>query len=231
MLEEAYNQEAGVVQHILSVVRDHKANAWSLNLAQEWPLWGQTHQFSYDLPLEHANGLTRLGDISINYRYQALGIENHDVALAPRFSLIISTSEQDDDIDTKGVGLSLGLPLSLKVGSFALHTNAELVIIPKATFSSGYATAISEVNLGQSVVWLIHPKFNALVEGLWSRSSYQKQNGDTHSEEMYVINPGIRWAHDFDSGLQIVPGISMPITIGDESSTQIFVYLSLEHNF
>src|SRR4051812_47941667 len=56
LIEEAYNQEEGVVQHILNVVYalDHHAPNDERSLAfiftQEWPVFSQTHQFSYTIP-------------------------------------------------------------------------------------------------------------------------------------------------------------------------------------
>ncbi|MGE5790801.1 MAG: hypothetical protein ACM33C_08005 [Syntrophaceae bacterium] len=49
-------------------------------------------------------------------------------------------------------------------------------------------------------------------------------------EEAFFINPGLRFAINFQSGLQVVPGISMPIGVGpSEGERGVFVYLSLEH--
>ena len=48
LLEEAYNQEAGVVQHIQALRREQRS--WFYTFTQEWPLGGQDHQFSYTVP-------------------------------------------------------------------------------------------------------------------------------------------------------------------------------------
>jgi hypothetical protein len=46
------------------------------------------------------------------------------------------------------------------------------------------------------------------------------------------VNPGLRYAIDLPSGLQIVPGISMPIGIGpSEGEYGGLFYLSFEHPF
>ena len=46
------------------------------------------------------------------------------------------------------------------------------------------------------------------------------------------LNPGIRWAYNFKNGLQIVPGIAMPIGVGPSSGERaLFLYLSFEHPF
>ena len=46
------------------------------------------------------------------------------------------------------------------------------------------------------------------------------------------ISPGLRGAIDLSSGLQIVPGVAVPIGIGPSSGErQLFLYLSFEHPF
>ena len=62
LLEEAYNQEAGVVQHILNIAgsvdrlggRDDRA--LSFVFTQEWPLVSQRHQLSYTIPYSFVDG-------------------------------------------------------------------------------------------------------------------------------------------------------------------------------
>jgi hypothetical protein len=48
-----------------------------------------------------------------------------------------------------------------------------------------------------------------------------------------TMNPGFRWAHNFESGLQIVPGIAFPVEVGNagRGNWGIFLYLSFEHPF
>jgi len=52
LIEEAYNQERGVVQHISVWQRDLRSRAWAFTFTQEWPLSTQTHQLSYTIPLQ-----------------------------------------------------------------------------------------------------------------------------------------------------------------------------------
>ncbi len=81
LIEEAYNQEAGVVQHILNVVHtvDRRggddARALSFVFTQEWPVFSQAHQFSYTLPytfLDDGGTQNGIEDVGLNYRFQAL---------------------------------------------------------------------------------------------------------------------------------------------------------------
>ena len=45
-----------------------------------------------------------------------------------------------------------------------------------------------------------------------------------------VVSPGIRWAYDFKSGLQIVPGVAVPYDTRSHERS-VFVYLSFEHPY
>lgn len=91
LLEEAYNQEPGVVQHI-SCLRGQGRDRF-FNFTQEWPLGSQAHQFSYSLPYSWLRSEGRrvqgVGDILLNYRYQALYESSETPAFAPRLSLIM----------------------------------------------------------------------------------------------------------------------------------------------
>src|SRR3954451_21027572 len=53
LLEEAYNQDAGVVQHISNFTRAAGGRLWAYTFTQEWPLSGMRHQGSYTIPLLH----------------------------------------------------------------------------------------------------------------------------------------------------------------------------------
>jgi hypothetical protein len=41
----------------------------------------------------------------------------------------------------------------------------------------------------------------------------------------------VRWAYDFKSGLQIVPGIALPITVRPSHERAVLLYLSFEHPY
>ena len=51
-IEEAYNQEPGVVQHIFNLPIDFTNGSREVapSFTQEWPVFSQTHQFSYTIP-------------------------------------------------------------------------------------------------------------------------------------------------------------------------------------
>ncbi|MEA2465295.1 MAG: hypothetical protein QOJ98_3042 [Acidobacteriota bacterium] len=199
-IEEAYNQEPGVVQHIGTFAR-MRGGDWAASFTQEWPLFSQEHQLSYTVPFADSE----LGDVALNYRYQLLGVGGGPVAFAPRISLLLPTSDGSE------TAWQVNLPLSVGLNDrFVTHSNAG------ATFTGSERT----VTLGQSLVWLAAPRVNLLVEAVWD------------DDDNFIVSPGIRWAHNLDSGLQIVPGIAMPIGVGPSSGERgVFLYLSFEHAY
>src|SRR5258706_9285357 len=71
LIEEAYNQEEGVVQHINTFQRFRNSGDWVYTFTQEWPVGGLTHQFSYTVPVVRpGDGHAGVGDVALNSRYQ-----------------------------------------------------------------------------------------------------------------------------------------------------------------
>src|SRR5882762_9986751 len=104
-LEEAYNQEEGVVQHIFSGLYGWDkfsgtgGRRLDFSFTQEWPAYGQAHQLSYTVPYafvrEGGRWSDGVGDVLLNYRYQAYFDEKTLTAFAPRFSLVLPTGDED----------------------------------------------------------------------------------------------------------------------------------------
>ena len=229
LIEEAYNQEAGVVQHISTLEIPEEGSAWSYSFTQEWPWRIQQHQLSYTVPVDHFDGDTGLGDVALNYRYQALGVGGGPVAFAPRLSLLLPTGDEDEGRGAGALGVEINLPLSVELGqSWVSHSNLGGSFTPDAwTGVDGLERDISSVHLGQSLIWLLRPNFNLMLEARWeSRREFGVR------QESTFISPGLRYAIDRPSGLQIVPGIALPIGVGDsDGERSVFFYLSLEHPF
>jgi hypothetical protein len=56
--------------------------------------------------------------------------------------------------------------------------------------------------------------------------------GKTEWARVLYVSPGIRWAHNFKSGLQIVPGIAMPVGVGSSAGERgLILYVSFESPF
>ncbi len=232
LIEEAYNQESRVVQHI-SVVQRGRDGSWAYGFTQEWPFFSPSHQLGFTVPvLEDAGGRARLGDMVLNYRYQLVGGEG-PVAAAPRVSLQLPTGSASRGVGDDAVGVQFNLPVSVRAGPrFVTHWNAGATWVPRAAAATGARAATTAVNLGASAVWLARPRFNVLVEVSWGRGDEVTGPGATAPTEELLLVPGVRWAHDFASGLQIVPGLGYARGLGtSHGADAVLVYLSLEHGF
>ena len=76
------------------------------------------------------------------------------------------------------------------------------------------------------------PRFNALCEVVWTNNAVVAGPGQTTRQQALFISPGVRWAYNFKSGLQIVPGVALPIGLmGADGQDGAIFYLSFEHPF
>ena len=233
LIEEAYNQEAGVVQHISTFSRSG-GGEWDYSFTQEWPLGGIRHQLSYTIPVQHADGSgTGLGDIALNYRYQLAGNPDARTVAAPRFSLILPTGNDELERGTGAVGFQVNLPLTQVIDSqLVTHWNAGSTLTPSARNSLGRQATTSDFNLGGSLIWLARPSLNLLLEALWLSEESVAGDGRTVRGESGLLSPGIRMAFNLPGGLQIVPGVAYTVGLGPDSSPDsVFLYLSFEHPF
>lgn len=230
LIEEAYNQERGVVQHINTISWPRGSGTWTYTFTQEWPLGGPRHQLSYTLPVLHQDA-TRIGDVAVNYRYQLVGPEGH-VAVAPRVTVVVPTGSATAGAGSGGMGIQANIPVSATVTSWLVtHANAGFTVTPSAANTAGDRATSTAVNLGASVIWSPLPTFNVMLEVAWSHAGSVTGPGATVATNQLLVSPGVRWAHNL-GGLQIVPGIAFPIGVGPSSGTDlVFLYLSFEHPF
>lgn len=230
LIEEAYNQEKGVIQFINTFYRQRNGD-WGYSFTNEMPVKKQQHQFSYTVNVARVDGTTRFGDTYLNYRYQAAGLgEGDKVAVAPRFSLIVPTGSHRHETGNGAVGFQFNLPVSVTHSKkFVTHWNAGTTLTPRSRSRTGERANTKGFNLGQSTVFLAKPKFNVLLETAWNYNEKVVGRDRTQGEYSLLLNPAIRWAWDLKSGWQIVPGIGAPIGVGPSKGERgVFLYLSLE---
>lgn len=238
LMEEAYNQEFGVVQHISVFGRFWDTRDWTYTFTQEWPVNpAPRHQLSYSISAAHAGALSGsgngIGDVALNYRYQLVGSGKDRVAFSPRFSVLLPTGNSRQARGSGAVAFQTNLPLSIAAfKKLVTHWNAGATFTPSAkneldekAFTAGY-------NLGTSFVWLAHPRFNPMLELVFDSSEAVVGPDATLRENRLLLSPGFRWAHNFKNGLQIVPGFAVPIGVGPSAGEKgIIFYLSFEHAF
>lgn len=232
LVEEAYNQEVGVVQHI-NTYRRARDGSWLYTFTQEWPAPSQRHQLSYTLALLGARDVgTGLGDLVLNYRYQAAGKDEAPIWFAPRFSLSLPTGNVASGRGTGGVGAQVMLPLSVSLND-ALVTHWDIgASATRARAINGVRQTSRGLNAAASVVWLVAPTFNFMLETAWDYGEPLDDAGVRTPERHLVISPGIRAAINLPSGMQIVPGVGVPIGVGpSRGDRDLFLYFSVEHPF
>ena len=233
LIEEAYNQEAGVVQHVSAFARS-EGGAWLYSFTQEWPLGGIAHQLSYSLAVVDPGPGTGagVGDVMLNYRHQLVGNPAAPLLVAPRLSLLIPTGSTTAGRGSGAFGVQANLPVSaVLTRGFVAHANLGATLLPSAHGPFDTRATTSGLNAGASAVWLARPWLNVLVEGVWLSETEAIGEGQTLRTESLYLNPGVRWAFDAGS-VQVVPGVAYTIGLGpSRGDDALFVYLSLEHSF
>ena len=236
LIEEAYNQEEGVVQHISSfAIFPNPSREIEFTFTQEWPLFAQDHQLSYSLGYFGADGSGGIGDILVNYRFQAFGSEEW-AAVAPRISVLLRTGKGIAASGSKVAGWQFNIPVSKRLSSlFTAHLNAGLTLEPgfeaRLPNESVESRTLTSFNVGASLIWLPTPHFNILTECLFTSSERPGDDAQSARSGEWILSPGARYAADMGA-LQIVPGIAIPFRISDGDLTVgAFFYLSFEHPF
>jgi len=237
LVEEAYNQDAGVVQHIFNVLYSlRRPRDLELNFTQEWPVVSHRHQLSYTIPaLFQDGGPDGLGDIMLNYRYQLFD-EDDAAAVAPRLSLIFPTGNNDKGTGFGTTGVQINFPVSKRwTNHFITHFNIGGTFLPGVhqTLTTGAVAkkTLLFANVGVSLGWLATEHFNFLLEYTTNFLSGIDGTGALHRFNQYSLNPFFRGSVDVGT-LQIVPGIGFPLIWNDGAfQPGVFFYLSFEHPF
>jgi len=247
LIEEAYNQESGVVQHILNLVfswdkvSNNTFSETEIAFTQEWPLFSQKHQISYTIPVlfQGGSGVTVEGmsDIALHYRYQALSESDKLPAFAPRFSLILPTGNEDNGLGSGVVGYQVNLPLSKKLLKlWHGHFNLGATLLPQVEQNLISGGNIREdlfsFNLGFSAIYLLKNNFNFMLEFLTESEQELNASGNKDRFTSVVLSPGLRYAINTAGGAQWVLGAAAPISLTDNGNDYgIFFYFSFEHSF
>lgn len=233
-VEEAYNQEAGVVQHIQALQRQR--DGWQYTFVQEWPLGSQDHQISYAVPYswirsDMGQRVDGVGDVFLNYRPQVWTETDTRPAFAPRFSLILPSGSKTKGLGDGSVGFQFNAPFSKIVSDrVTLHANAGFTHL--FDIDGHHPTSY---RLGGSAIYAVNRDFNLMLETVaeWE----QTVNADRllEREFSYTISPGFRYALNYPqlAELQVVMGAAAPIRFTQGKSTDygLLLYLSFEHNF
>ena len=250
LVEEAFNQEPGEVQHIFNWVflwdrtRLARSRDFALSYTMELPLGTQKHQFSlttqfltaFEKPVD--GPATRQGDIGdtfLNYRYQLLDDDDF-LWCAPRFSLILPTADRRFGLGSGQLGYQFNLPISRYGENFDFHFNAGCTYIPGVSVPlDGQLFSLRHdlrgYNLGGSAYWKPKTNLHFFVETLALWNDVINEQGDRENLTQVFVNPGVRYAIIQDP-LEWVIGISVPVGLTrDSPDIGVFVYMSIEHSF
>ena len=205
-VEEAFNQDAGIVQNIFGVdVR--RDGGWEATFTQEWPIVVQRHQFSYTVPYEGGRRMSGLGDALINYRLQVVTESTRSPAFSPRVSLIVPTSSGSSD-----AGWQVNLPLSKQFGDAYVHFNAG--------FTRVADTSVSQ--MAASGIWRLRPMLNVMLESVAAF-----EDADT----TVILAPGLRTGWNRGDS-QIIVGFAVHVDVtGGSGDPGVFGYFSYELPF
>lgn len=238
LVEEAFNQDPRVVQHISTFqFFPGSDRRFAFSFTQEWPLWGMTHQFSYQFTYSGIDRgqVTGFGDVMLNYRYQLLEKES-GVAVAPRFSVTLPTGDASKGLGEGVLGYEACIPASGRFSDrIVAHGDLIVTYFPhvKGKDESGneVTRSLPVYTIGASIIYLLGPQVNLMLEALHRRSGEIDQSGETAFSYETTINPGLRTALNFEN-LQIVPGLSVPVRLNvTGAEVGMFFYLSFEHGF
>jgi DtxR family Mn-dependent transcriptional regulator len=234
IVEEAFNQEAGIFQNIANVLFVDKN--WAAAFTQEWPIKSQTHQLSFTLSgLDNGLG-SGIGDTLINYRYQAMLEGPGRPAFSPRVSVILPTGEVPRLLGGGSTGLQVNLPFSKQTGDWYWHWNGGMTWLPKAdsVSAAGQADprhlALFSPFVAGSGVYRVRQMFNLMLESLWVFQEVAG-NGISTRETVFTLSPGARGGWNLGDQ-QVVVGAAVPITwAAGESEAGFLIYFSYELPF
>lgn len=209
LVEEAFNQEAGVFQNIFTWTRRRDGD-WQAGFTQEWPAPGLRHQLSYTIPFSRSGPAAGINDVLLNYRYQLLTEGPGHPAVAPRVSLVVPTGHERDGLGAGAVGVQVNVPASKQFGNLYLHVNAGGTWLRGVDWTPQF---------GASGIFRASPMFNLMVETV------------TVPGESITVSPGFRGGWNFGNR-QVVIGAALPATRTDQrTSLALLTYFSYELPF
>lgn len=233
LVEEAYNQGAGVVQHITTFQKQRGTSDFDASFTQEWPVGSIKHQLSYDIPFSRIGSRSGVGDVGLNYRYQLLGDGDAQLAISPRLSLTLPTGDWRKSRGSGAMGFNAAVPFSYVVSPMIVtHFDIGGGLTPSARDVAGDKARTIEWSTAASVILTTSRRVQPMLEAVYSRGQEVIGRDHTSVTESALISPGVRAAFNFASGLQVVPGLALPIGIGPSGGQRgVFFYLSFEHPF
>jgi hypothetical protein len=228
LVEEAFNQEPGVVQNMVNV-RIPGGGEWETSVTQEWPVFGQRHQVAYTVPFAGIDGAHGLGDIQVHYRLQLWDERGGRPAIAPRITLFAPTGDAERGLGRGNPAYQVNVPISRQFGDVYWHWNGGFTHSPAQEVRDA-TWNLFVPHAGVSAIWrartMLHPMLETLVE-------WREDVGLARTERhiALTVSPGLRVG--FNAGeTQTVVAVATPVErIAGHSTFGLLVYLSHELPF
>jgi DtxR family Mn-dependent transcriptional regulator len=228
LVEEAFNQPAGVFQNIFGLARS--GGNMAAAFTQEWPVGSQAHQLSYSAGVLDSGSSVGLGDVMLNYRFQASEDGPGRAAFSPRISLIVPSGKPERGLGDGSFGLQFNLPVSKQTGEWQWHGNGGLTWLPRADAGSAREESLASPFLAGSAIYRLQPMLYLMMETVVGFEESAAPEGTTR-DTVVTLSPGVRGGWNLGEH-QLVLGLAMPITWADSArDTGAFLYVSYELPF
>ncbi len=229
LVEEAFNQEAGIFQNMVVFQRSGSGGQWTMDFTQEWPLRSQKHQLSYTLPFRLDGFVMR--KTALHYRYQLRAEDDTGPALSPRLTLMLPTGP-DDGFQW---GTQLNIPVSRQMGDLYGHANVGVTWDRRDAGLSG-PSGVGTVSMisphaAGSLIWRTLPMVHVLLESVVRLEEVQA-TGCCRAEydTSWLVSPGFRVGRNLGHE-QLVFGVGVPMAVVGAGGTSLLLYMSYELPF
>ena len=228
VVEEAFNQEAGIFQNIFGIYRPGDGS-WVSAFTQEWPVRIQAHQLSYTVAFGSNGNDSGISDVLLHYRFQLWTESPNRPAFSPRVSLVFPTGDAAKGLGNGSPGWEVNMPFSKQVRDLYFHWNAGFTHLPSAEGVSGGHNLLTP-RIAASGIWRVRPMVNVMFESVFE---WAEEIDGIGTERIYgtTVIPGVRTGWDIGDAQTIV-GIGVPISFSSGATDAgVFGYFSYELPF
>ena len=229
LVEEAYNQEPGVVQFINVYTKPEQGSDWTYTFINEIPMGSEKHQFSYEIPYSSIKAVDEQGVEDIKFNYRQEFIRTDQFVTTGRVSLQVGTGDYKKGFGRSAMGYEASLITSVNItDKWVQHWNLGAGITPDAKNTMGDKADNSKYFWAVSNVYLFSDNFNFMLEFAGSEEQETVGTKQATWESRTVMSPSIRYAYDVGDW-QIVPGLAYPMQVtANPGNNEWLVYLSVE---
>src|SRR5688572_30217517 len=228
LVEEAFNQEAGIFQNIFGIYGPGDGS-WVSAFTQEWPFRVQKHQLSYTVAFARTGATSGIGDALVHYRFQLWDGSDGRPAFSPRVSLVLPTGSVRRGLGDGSPGYEVNMPFSKQVRDLYFHWNAGFTHLPSADVDATQHNLLRP-RIAASAIWRARSMFNVMLEGVleWPEEIV---GVTTQRGRVTTVLPGFRSGWSVGEAQAIV-GVGVPVTFADDvTDAGVFGYFSYELPF